>query len=126
MLDRINQLSAIANSPNRTIVGLMSGTSFDGLDIALCKFNGCGVNTRVDLLHFKTASFDNDFKTEIKSIFAKEHASLLKLTLLNKFIGEYFGELVLESLKEWSIDPSSVDIIASHGQTIYHAPFNSH
>jgi anhydro-N-acetylmuramic acid kinase len=41
------------------------------------------------------------------------------------FIGNYHGQLVLEAL-EWHIEPNTVDFIASHGQTIYHAPKRLH
>ncbi|HEY0055257.1 MAG TPA: anhydro-N-acetylmuramic acid kinase [Pedobacter sp.] len=104
----------------------MSGTSLDGLDIALCKIHKAGLDTHVELLNFKTVDYDSDFQNEIKSIFAKETASLLKVTLLNEFIGVYFAELILKSLKEWKIETSSIDLIASHGQTIFHAPAISH
>jgi anhydro-N-acetylmuramic acid kinase len=126
MFEEIQQLSEISKKPSRTIVGLMSGTSLDGLDIAVCRFHGSGLETRVELLNFKTVNYDVEFQNEVKSIFAKETASLLKVTLLNEYIGSCFAELILHSLKEWNIKTSSVDLIASHGQTIYHAPAVRH
>jgi anhydro-N-acetylmuramic acid kinase len=62
------------------------------------------------------------FKEDLKSVFSKRTVDLEKVTLLNAFIGDYYGRLLLESLKDWGISASDIDLIASHGQTIYHAP----
>jgi len=126
MNDNLQKLYNIAQKPSRLIIGLMSGTSFDGLDIALCRFKNSGLATEVEILNFETAEFDASFKEEIKAVFIKEQVSLQKVTLLNATIGLTFGELIINTLKKWNIDIDTVDLIASHGQTIYHAPFAQH
>ncbi len=120
------RLFNIANSPSRVIVGLMSGTSLDGLDIALCRFHESGVNTRVDLLHFKTVSYAREVKAELKTISSKPIVGLQQVTLINAWLGNYFAELINQSLAEWNFKPVDVEIIASHGQTIFHAPYDQH
>lgn len=100
----------------------MSGTSFDGLDIALCEFSGSGLETQVKVIHFVSKAYSPAFKEDLKSVFAKRTVDLEKLSLLNPFIGNYYAELIIESLKDWNISPVDIDLIASHGQTIYHAP----
>ena len=100
----------------------MSGTSFDGLDIALCEFSGSGLETQVKVIHFVSKAYSPAFKEDLKSVFAKRTVDLEKLSLLNPFIGNYYAELIIESLKDWNISPADIDLIASHGQTIYHAP----
>lgn len=122
MNSNIELLYKIASKPVRNIIGLMSGTSFDGLDIALCEFSGSGLDTLVKLKKFKGSKYKPKFREELKSVFAKRTADLEKVTLLNAFIGFYYAELVLEALDEWKISASEIDLIASHGQTIYHAP----
>ena len=122
MNPNIASLYAIANKPIRKIIGLMSGTSFDGLDIALCEFSGSGLETKVKLINFVSKGYLPAFKEDLKSVFAKRTVDLEKVTLLNAFIGNYYAELILESLKDWDISPADIDLIASHGQTIYHAP----
>ena len=104
----------------------MSGTSFDGLDIALCKFTGSGRYTKARLVKFTTLPFDKTFKEKLKAVFAKEMVDQKRLTILNAAIGTYFGELVLRQLAEWNIKAENVDLIASHGQTVYHAPRSTH
>ncbi len=118
----IQKLCSIAGKPGRTIIGLMSGTSFDGLDIALCVFTGAGPGTRLELRQFRTMPYTPEFKEELKSVFAKRQADLEKVTLLNAFIGRYYAQLINTCLVEWGVEPAEVDLIASHGQSIFHSP----
>jgi anhydro-N-acetylmuramic acid kinase len=122
MNPNIASLYQIANKPIRKIIGLMSGTSFDGLDIALCEFKGNGLATEVKVLHFASDSYPTEFKEDLKSVFAKKTVDFEKLTLLNAFIGKYYAELILKSLSDWGIAINEIDLIASHGQTVFHAP----
>lgn len=126
MNNQISKLARIAGSPKRIIAGLMSGTSLDGLDIALCEFRGSGLNTRIKVLHFTTIPYNEEFKEELKSISFKGQADLQKITMLNALIGSYSAKLILDVFKEWGISAEKVDLIASHGQTIFHAPFSLH
>ena len=104
----------------------MSGTSLDGLDIALCKIEGNGLDTKFEMLNFKTIPFDEHFKEEINSIFSKRIIETQKLCLLNEYIGKKHGQFVNETLLQWNIKNTDIDLIASHGQTIYHAPMSLH
>jgi len=122
----LQQLIAIAQKDEKLGIGLMSGTSLDGLDIALCRFTGNGLNTKFELLQFTTVPYREDFKKEIQSVFARRDADLEKVCLLNAYIGNFHGKLVLQALNKWGIKPEAVDYIASHGQTVYHAPKRLH
>ena len=122
----LQNLFNIAQKEEKTGIGLMSGTSLDGLDIALCRFKDNGLKTKFKLLKFTTIPYKDDFKKEIQSIFARKDADLEKVCLLNAYIGNFHGELVLQALEQWGIKPGEVDFIASHGQTIYHAPKRLH
>ncbi len=104
----------------------MSGTSLDGLDIALCEFTGHGTQTRMALREFATMPYDNAFKQEVKAIFSKRQVDLEKVCLMNAYIGTFHANLINSCLQKWGITSSEVDIIASHGQTIYHAPASLH
>lgn len=122
----LQKLFEIAQKPEKIGIGLMSGTSLDGLDIALCRFTGNGLKTQFELLKFITIPYKEDFKTAIQSIFARKDADLEKVCLLNAQTGIFHGGLVLQALDHWGINPGEIDFIASHGQTIYHAPKNLH
>jgi anhydro-N-acetylmuramic acid kinase len=122
----LQNLLRIAQKPEKLGIGLMSGTSLDGLDIALCRFTGNGLNTKFELLLFITIPYKDHFKQQVHEIFSRRLVDLEKITLLNAYIGTFHGELVLEALAKWNIKPNEVDFIASHGQTIYHAPKSLH
>ncbi len=118
----IEKLYQIAKKQTRRIIGLMSGTSMDGLDVVLCEFEGAGGETQVKVLNFKTVSFDESVKDEIRKVFAKREIDFQQLAVLNPWLGNLHGSIVLDCLNEWQIWPSDVDIIASHGQTVFHSP----
>jgi anhydro-N-acetylmuramic acid kinase len=122
MNKNIASLSSIAQKKQRAIIGLMSGTSVDGLDIALCHISGSGHETQIHLKAFETISYSPDFKAEIKSVFSKKQVDFEKLTLLNPWVALQQASLILDFLKKNGIDKTDIDIIASHGQTVYHAP----
>ncbi|MEM9824540.1 MAG: anhydro-N-acetylmuramic acid kinase [Bacteroidota bacterium] len=126
MHPHIQQLYQIAQKRSRIIIGLMSGTSLDGLDVALCKITGSGVESKIQLLHFKTIDYSSKFRQHLQSVFAKRQVDLEKLTLLHAWIGQQHGRMVKQCLEEWKWSAQDVDLIASHGQTIFHAPKAQH
>lgn len=122
----IEKLYAIAKKPVRRIIGLMSGTSLDGLDIALCRIEGNGVHTKIVVEQFTTTTYPNAFKEKVKAVFSKEQVNLQQLTLLNEWIAKQHAGMINAALQQWKMDAAAVDLIASHGQTIYHAPLSLH
>lgn len=126
MNSHIEKLYNIAYKPHKIIIGLMSGTSLDGLDVALCKVAKNGVNTQLELLQFETINYTTHFKNEVQEIFCKENISQQKLCLLHNHIGNLHAQYVNQLLQKWNIKNTDVDVIASHGQTIYHAPQQLH
>lgn len=126
MHQSIQKLYDIAKKPSRKVLGLMSGTSLDGLDIALCALEGAGKDTKMTLLNFTTVPYEQTMKEEILSIFSKASVSLEKLTLLNPWIAIQNAHMINQVLNTWGIAAEEIDLIASHGQTIYHAPKSLH
>jgi anhydro-N-acetylmuramic acid kinase len=122
MNKNISALYEIAQKETRKIIGLMSGTSLDGLDIALCEISGAGENTDVKILEFETINYTEDIKTEIRKVFAKKTIDFQHLALLNEWIGILHADMVNDCLQKWNIHANEVDLIASHGQTVLHAP----
>ncbi len=104
----------------------MSGTSLDGLDIALCEVTGSGPEIFLNLRAFTTKSYPADIVEKLKKIVSADEALLQELCILNTWIGDYHADLVLQALNEWNINPDEIDCIASHGQTVYHAPITHH
>ena len=122
MLKQIIELAAIAQKPTREIIGLMSGTSLDGLDVAWCSISGAGHAAKIALRQFQTEPYDEQFKSEIRRVFAKKEIDFQHLTLLNAIIAERHAAIVSRCLRQWGVTPGQIDLIASHGQTVFHAP----
>ena len=119
---RIARLAALSAKPERIILGMMSGTSLDGLDLALCRIAGHGAETRLTLPHFTTDPYTDEDKARLRALAFREQVSLRDLTTAHGWLAERHAAAVLAALKGWGVAPGEVDCLASHGQTIYHAP----
>lgn len=104
------------------IAGIMSGTSLDGIDVALVHIEGSGVESKVELIHFTTVPFCNDIKNEIRQALSIENSNVQLICSLNFKLGLCFANAVKEVCKEANFPLNQLDAIGSHGQTIYHQP----
>src|SRR6478735_7200642 len=98
------------------IVGLMSGTSLDGLDIALCEFTGSGKNWTHQILKGITLPYPNELKVVLSNV---QHGSALDLAQTDAFFGRFCGKAVRLFLEQIN---DTADFVASHGHTIFHQP----
>ena len=119
---RIARLAALAAGSERTILGLMSGTSLDGLDLALCHLQGQGQATGLELLHFISQPYTDTDKARLRKLAFCEQVSLRALTTAHGWLAERHAVMVLAALESWRIRAPEIDLLASHGQTVYHAP----
>ncbi len=126
MNNQIVNLYLRAGKEEKLIIGLMSGTSMDGLDIALCSVTGNGANAKIKVLHFTTSNYENTFRAALKLIFANRNSDLQQVCLMNEHIADVHACLINEALKTWGYNFDEIDFIASHGQTIFHAPKSQH
>ena len=101
-----------------TILGLMSGTSLDGLDLCLAKFDKIGNDYKFKILGSVSYSYSENWQERLKN--ATELPGQ-DLKALDNDLGNYFGELVNEFLDSGNLKP---DYIASHGHTVFHQPRN--
>jgi len=122
MNNNILKLYNIAKKDSKLIVGLMSGTSLDGLDIALCEVRGSGIQTQIEMLAFETIEYAAPFHENIKAVFSKNTVDMRLLCVMNASIGIEHARLVNAVLAKWKVRAEDVDLIASHGQTVFHAP----
>lgn len=122
MNPQIEKLYQIALKKERFIIGLMSGTSLDGLDIALCRIENAGKTTKISLEKFITMDYEDIFRTKVREIFAKRTIDQQLFSGLNAYVGITHANLINQALESWNISATEIDCIASHGQTVYHAP----
>lgn len=103
-------------------IGLMSGTSMDGIDCSLVKIKGFGNDTKIDLIEFKTYCYPEKLIEKLIEISQPGNGTVDQICCLNFVVGEYFADAALDICKQAGIKPSQIDIIGSHGQTIHHLP----
>lgn len=125
-MNSLQKLTQLTQQDEHLILGLMSGTSLDGLDIALCRIKGRGKETQVILEHFATYPYTDSLQRKIREVFAQDVVKLANVCMLNTRIASLHARMALEMLEKWSVKPEDIDCIASHGQTIYHAPKRLH
>jgi len=122
----LETLCQIREKNERYIIGLMSGTSQDGVDIALCKTMGSGIGTKASVMQFEAVDYPNEIRKALKNVSYRRDNDLQVITLLNAKLGHFFGECINDFIKNYGIDRNQIDAVASHGQTIYHAPVEFH
>jgi anhydro-N-acetylmuramic acid kinase len=122
MNPEIARLYQLADANKRLILGMMSGTSLDGLDLALCEFTNSGLQTSVQVIHFTTIPYEPSFRDLISRVFAKQVIHQADLSGLHAEIANHHARFVLQALAQWGVEPQKVDVLASHGQTVFHAP----
>lgn len=103
-------------------IGLMSGTSLDGIDVVLAEIENVSLNTKVKVLKQRTYPLDEKLIQKIKDAMDDEKSNSKLICSLNVELGYVFGKAVLSFYSDEKIKKESIDFIASHGQTIYHIP----
>jgi len=117
--DPLQHLVDLRARPRRRIIGLLSGTSADGTDAALCELEGAGETTRLVGCTFVTTPFERPLR---ERIFRLAQADASELTDLDVVLGEAFAEAALEVCVAAGVPIGEVDLIGSHGQTAVHHP----
>jgi anhydro-N-acetylmuramic acid kinase len=103
------------------VVGLMSGTSADGVDVALARISGSGsAPVRGELLAHITLPLDGSVRKEVLRVAESGAVSAGEISQLNFRLGEIFGDAVVAACSKFRVKLSQVDLIGSHGQTIFH------
>ena len=105
---------------SRNVVGLMSGTSADGVDAALVRISGSRDAVRVKPLTFSALPYPRALQQRIVS--AAVDGSVAEICHLNAVLGEWFSRAALRVITQSGLTPSQVHLIGSHGQTIHHLP----
>ena len=119
------RLRQIYEKKERLVAGLMSGTSLDGIDVAVVKIKGGGRQSELDLIKFITIPYDQATKREILNVCGQAAVNVDDICRLNFKLGEIFAAAVTECCGQAEVPLNELDIIGSHGQTIRHLPGSS-
>jgi len=113
-----SRIREIAAKKKMRVAGLMSGTSVDGVDVAVVDIT----KQKVHLLAFDVFPYPPALRREILRLCRPESARLDNICHYNFVLGEVFADAIIKLCRKSSIPLSSIDLVGSHGQTIYHNP----
>ena len=113
------------NTIRRIIAGAMSGTSADGVDVALVEIAGRGLEMSAKLLHHHAQAYDAGLRQRIFAVREAGHIALAELGALGRDISLAYAAAVNGALREANLTAADLEAVAAHGQTLYHAPPNT-
>ena len=119
---RLERLMQVVAKPRRRVIGLMSGTSVDGIDAVLVQIEGQERRSRVELLAFATYPFPATLRERVFRLFDPATARIDEICRLDFLLGELFAAAALRLLQDHGLDPVDVDLLGTTGQTVWHAP----
>lgn len=102
------------------IVGLISGTSADGIDAAVCEVTGAPPGLQARIHHAITYPYPDGFQRRIHRACQPEHSPVDALCQLNADLGEHFAAAAQRAIAAAGLTAADVDLIGSHGQTVWH------
>ena len=115
-------LEELARKTRKRVVGLMSGTSVDGIDAALLELKGHGSASRVRVLAFETVPFPRALRDRILRSSLPGGGSVDELCFLNVLLAHRYADAVRRISRKSRIPLAKIDLIGSHGQTVHHLP----
>lgn len=118
----MHPLQKIWQKESRIAIGLMSGTSADGVDAALVRISGWGLSTRVEQLGFSFTPFSPAVRRQILRIAEGSFGGAAELCRMNFLLGALFADACEAVCAGAGLGPAQVDFIGSHGQTVWHIP----
>lgn len=124
----MDRLHALAEKPRRLVAGLLSGTSADAIDCAICSIDGCGPArdlrtgeprkpALVRLEAFRSQPYDLALRSRILDV---ARANTREIAELHAALGDAFGEALHRTLVLSGVPEEALDLAGSHGQTVYH------
>ncbi|NQU65178.1 MAG: anhydro-N-acetylmuramic acid kinase [SAR324 cluster bacterium] len=112
----------IAHKKERLILGLMSGTSLDGIDLALVRLSGTGFEMKIELVKFATEFMPDTWRKRIREAF---NANTREICKINFDLGHFLSDRILHFCREANLPLKDLDAIGCHGQTLYHVNHHS-
>lgn len=116
----MNKLKSILKKKSRKIIGLMSGTSCDGIDLALVDIISTG--NHFEFIHGYHKPYNKIQKKTILDCVDPQHSNIENISQINFYLAQIWSAAIKEMLNKLNISKDEIDLIGSHGQTIYHQP----
>ncbi len=115
-------LAQLLHRRARRVAGIMSGTSTDGVDVAIAWLEGSGTTMQCHLEYFHTLPYPEALKTALLRQTDPEHSSVADISQLNVRLAQYIARAIVETCRRAGISTDALHLIGSHGHTLYHHP----
>jgi anhydro-N-acetylmuramic acid kinase len=107
-------------SHTKLVLGMMSGTSADGIDAALVQISGAPPNLKINLLNHTHQPFPPQVRKEILRVAEQNPLTPKEFSQLHARLGHTYAQTALTACKKFRISPKKIDLIGNHGQTVFH------
>lgn len=104
------------------VLGMISGTSADGIDAVIVEITGASPALQWHLIKHQHTEFTPELRAEILACVRPEHGTVDRLCALNFWLGEAFARAALDTIAAANLQTKQIDLIGSHGQTLWHIP----
>lgn len=104
------------------VIGLMSGTSADGIDVAVVEIDGAPPDLRLQVIRHQTIEYDPALRAEIFACFRPESSRVDRLCRLNFALGEAYAAAILQVVAGAGFSPEQIDLVSAHGQALWYDP----
>jgi len=118
----MNHLEELIYKREKKVIGLLSGTSVDAIDAVLLIITDSGLKTKIKVLDFISEPYEESLREFILKCSSKNKSNTEDICKLNFILGHHFANAVKKILKNNKLNSKDIDLIGSHGQTIYHIP----
>ena len=118
----MNKFVKLLNKSERVIIGTLSGTSMDGVDVVLTRINGNNVKTDIQVIDFYTNPYPDRLKELVLKSTGVNTSNVEIICKLNFYLGIFFAESINKLLSINNTTSENIDLIGSHGQTVFHIP----
>ena len=103
-------------------IGMISGTSVDGIDVALVEIDGTGQKATIRTVGFGTVPYPQEVRDELLGLYEDQEDAVARLCSLNFVVGQCFADAAVAMCERHGVEPASLHVIGSHGQTVWHQP----
>ena len=118
----MKKIQELRNKKSRLCIGLMSGTSLDGIDAVMVRITAHGIQTEINEEKFKTYPYPSIVRQRLLEIVENNTLCIEEVCKMNFLLGNLFADAALKLINECGYTPADIDLIGSHGQTLWHAP----
>ncbi len=117
-----NPLRSLLDQPERVVAGVMSGTSLDGIDVAIARVRGSGRTLDLETLAFTHAAYAPELRETLHRNVEAATSNVRDLSQLNALLGRLFTDAIERAAAAAGLSVRDLDLVGSHGHTAHHVP----